>query len=342
MSLTTRCSTGLLPAIVVAAAACGSAAAQEIALSPNLANHLRGNLNVGLISGRVVAGGEFTGRSLNSSSESGDRREQLKVDLTGVTPSVDYELSTAAFRIVLELDDGRALRIRRLPQGEGQTKFLEFLQPAEGNITVVVGANPPERSWSFDSMWHLLVAEPELVRTEIEPLLRLLRPGWPLTSEGQAVEAALYRQIDVQRNYDRRAWTELVEKLRSPHYVERLEADRKLRDLGQVVVPYLQHLPTQHLDAEQAYRIRLIVRSQGGERGEDSPETVAAWLVADPEIWYALARRTEGPQRTRATVQLGLLLGEPVTLAPDATGEALQTQLAEIRALIDRLQPSAK
>lgn len=328
--------------LATAAIADGPAAAQEIALSPNLANHLRQNIHVGLSSGRVVARGEFSGRNLNWSTQSGERREQLKIDLTAGEPSIDYELSTADFRIVLKMEDGRALHIRRLPQAAGNTKFLELVQPAEGNLTIVMGENPPEKSWTFDSIWHLLIADPDLVRTEIEPLLRLLRPGWPLVSEGQAIEAALYKQVDAERSYDRQAWAALIEKLRSPHYVERLEADRQLRELGQVVVPYLQHLSPQQLDAEQAYRIRMIVRSHGTEHAEDSPDSAAAWLAADPEIWFALAGRTVGPQRVKAATQLGLLLGEPVELDPAARDETLRAQLAKIRGQIDRLHPAQK
>lgn len=342
MSLHFRSTAGVILSIVAVFAIDGPAAGQEIALSPSLANQLRHNLHVGLASGRVVAAGEFSGRSLNWSSQSGDRREQLKIDLTGGAPSLDYELSGPEFRIVVELDDGRALRIRRLPQGEGKTKFLELVQPADGELTIVVGENPPEKSGKFGSIWHLLVAEPELVHTDIEPLLRLLRPGWPLVSEGQAVEAALYRQVDAERSYDRQAWAVLVEKLRSPQYVERLKADRQLRELGKVVVPYLQHMSPQKLDAEQAYRIRMIVRSYGTENAEDSPETAAGWLSADPEIWYALSQRAVGPQRTKVAVQLGLLLGQPVELDPVASGAALQAQLVKIRGQIDRLQPPEK
>lgn len=331
----------LLLFAALASTRCNPVAGQEVALSPNLANQLRHNLHVVLASGRVVASGEFAGRSLNWSTQSGERREQLKIDLTGGNPSIDYELTTAEFRIVLEMDDGRALRIRRLPQAGGKAKFLEFMQPAEGNLTVVVGENPPEKSWTFRSVWHLLIAEPELVRTEIEPLLRLLRPGWPLASEGQAIEVALYKHVDTQHSYDRQAWAALVEKLRSPQYVERLEADRQLRELGRVVVPYLQNLPTLQLDAEQAYRIRMIVRSHGTEHAEDSPESAAAWLAADPEVWFALARRATGKQRTKAATQLGRLLGEPVELDPAASGPTLEAQLAKIRDRIDRLHPAS-
>jgi hypothetical protein len=264
----------------------------------------------------------------------------MTIDLNRQAPSIDYELTTSSFQVSLQLDDGNSLRIRRVPQGDGKVKYLELHQPAEGPITVTVGQNPPEKSWTADSLWHLVVAEPELVRTELEPLLRLMRPGWPLASEGQAIEQSLYKQVDVERNYDRQAWAELVDQLRSSNYADRLEADRRLRELGQVVVPYLRNLAASRLDAEQAYRIRMIVRRYGAGADEDTPDTAASWLAADPDIWVALAPRSVGPQRDKVRAQLSLILGEPVVLDSAAAGDTLQSQLAKIREQIHRLRES--
>lgn len=319
----------------------GGAVGQEVALSPNLANQFR-YVHVGMRSGRVTAASQFSGRSLNSSTQSDDRKEQLNIDLTGAAPSIHYELTTSGFKIVVQLDNGSELRIRRIPQGEGKTKYLEFHQPADGPITVTVGQNPPEKMSEFESVWHLLIAEPELARTEVEPLLRLLRPGWPLVSEGQAIEQSLYKQVDVERNYDRQAWSALVAQLRAEHYADRLLADRRLRELGQVVVPYLRNLAPSQLDAEQAYRIRMIVRRYGITSEEDSPDSAAAWLAADPEVWYGLASRAVGPQRTKVRSQLALILGEPVVLDADASGDGLAAQLGNLRRQIDRMQAAQK
>jgi hypothetical protein len=339
MARTARLLLVLVVAVVAFAAPSQPAPAQEIALSPNLANNLR-YIHVGMTSGRVKAVSQFPGRSLNSSTESQDRREKLTIDLNSAAPSIDYELSTSGFQVVLNLDDGNTLRIRRMPQGDGKTKYLEFHQPAEGPITVTIGQNPPEKTYSADSLWHLLVAEPEMARTELEPLLRLMRPGWPLASEGQAIEQSLYKQVDVERNYDRQAWAELVNQLRAANYADRIEADRRLRELGQVVVPYLRNLAVNRLDAEQAYRIRMIVRRYGAGADEDSPETAASWLAADPEIWLALAPRTTAAQRAKVRTQLALILGEPVVFDADASGETLKAQLAKIREQINRLRES--
>jgi len=325
----------------LATAAPSPTEAQEIALSPNLANQLRSILQVRMSAGRVTAGSQFNGRSMNSSTQSQDRQEKLAIDLTGNAPSIDYELSTQGFRVIVDMDEGNVLRILRTPQAEGTSKKFEFRQPSEGKLTVTVGENPPEKTYQADSVWHLAIAEPELTRTELEPLLRLLRPGWPLVSEATAIEQALFKQVDVTRGFDRQSWSVLVGQLRSPSYVERLEADRRLRELGQVVVPYLRNMSTAELDAEQNYRIRTIIRRYGSGATEDSPETASTWLAADPEVWYALAARADAKHRETARAQLALLLGEAVVLDADATGDALAAQLATIRKQIDRRQRAA-
>jgi hypothetical protein len=102
------------------------------------------------------------------------------------------------------------------------------------------------------------------------------------------------------------------------------------------VIPYLRNLDLRQLDAEQAFRIRMIVRSYGSDDDEDTPDAAADWLAADPEIWYSLAARAVGPQRTKVRTQLALILGEPVVLDDDTTGEKLQMQLAKIREQVSR------
>jgi hypothetical protein len=329
----------LLLAVVAGAVACDSAQSQEVMISPQLANHLH-SIHVGIRAGRIQASADHNGRTVEASTNAEDRHEKLTIDVTA-TPSLDYDLSTAGFRVIIDLDRGNELRIRRTPVGTGKLVPLEFHQPAEGKINVIVGQESARKQYVVDSMWHLLVIDPELVKADIEPLLRLLRPGWPLASSGLELEAALYRQVDVERRYDRQAWAALVEQLSGAKYVDRVEADQRLRELGSVVVPYLRNLAEKRLDAEQAYRIRMIVRSYGDQSDDDSIESAAQWLAADPEIWYALAKRAAEPQRSRVRTQLAQILGTPLELDPTASDEVWQTQLKKVREEIDRVQPAA-
>lgn len=323
-----------------AAQPAASLRADELQVSPNLANQLR-YVQVTMNAGRVAAAGTFSGRSLDSSSQTQERREKLRVDMNGESPSISYELTSPTMQVSLTVENGDTLRIRRTPVGDGKSTAIDIDQPSEGKITVAVGQGPQAKKYVVDSWWHLYAADPDFVRKEIEPLLRLLRPGWPVAASGQEVVDSLFRRVDAERNYDRQAWSKLVDQLRGQHYVDRIEADRSLRELGQIVIPYLRGLDEKRLDAEQLFRIRKIVQSYNGTVDDDSPDAAAQWLSADPEIWYALATRASAAQRTKVRAQLAVILGEPVVLDAEATGETLAKQLAAIRGQLDRIKSSS-
>ncbi|MGC3968615.1 MAG: hypothetical protein QM775_14905 [Pirellulales bacterium] len=282
-------------AAVAAWCVCGMAepaGAQQLQLSPQLQNNLR-FLHVGLTGGRVAATSSYTGRSFSSTSQSKDRQESLKVDMNGAGPAVDYQLTTDGFKVQVQLTAGNELHILRQPTSGSAAIPFELHQPAEGQVSVLIGAEKIDAP----SLWHVLLEKPELAKNEIEPMLRLLRPGWPLISQARAVEESLYKQVDANAKFDRKAWSQLVGKLASSKYLEREEADRQLRELGQAIVPFLKNLSPSQLDAEQMFRIRAISRRYETEENEDNPDAAAGWLAADPEIWYVLAGRADSSQR---------------------------------------------
>lgn len=330
-----------LAAFAVAATFCGGSArvaqAQLMELSPQLQGTLR-YIHVGMVAGRVTATAAFSGRSFTSNTQSEERQENLRVDMTGQAPGVDYQLTTKTFKVSVEMTNGNQLKITRAPVNGGPMKPLEFTQPAEGRITIKVGDGADAKTYEADSLWHLMTAEPDLAKNDLEPLLRLLRPGWSLSSITKSIEESLFKQAGNSTNFDRRAWGALVAQLGSVKYVDREDADRRLRELGQTVVPFLRNLNAGQLDPEQAYRIRVIVRRYQSDEKDDSPDTAAGWLAADPEIWYALAVRSPANRREVIREQLERILGEPTKLDADASGEKLTAQLAAIRGQIDRLK----
>jgi len=334
------CPTLILPAaLLICAAPAEPAAAQGVVqLNPQLQNNLR-YLQIGISTGRVRASSSYSGRNFSSTSQTNDRQESLRVDMNGAAPSIDYQLTSTTQRLSVELSGGAHLKIRRSPVGGGVKAFL-LDQPAEGKIVVTLG-EPVEKRYEADSIWQLFIAEPELAQAELEPLLRLLRPGWPLITQAKAVEEALYKQVDALGKFDRDTWARLVDQLGSSQYVEREEADRKLRELGRSVVPYLKNLNPQRLDAEQMFRIRGISRRFDSQDNDEQPETAATWLAADPEVWYALARRATPAQRPLIRTQLERILGESIVLDAEADGDKLAAQLKTIRDLLDRRKAEA-
>lgn len=328
-----------LIAACAAISSAGPAVAQEIAVGASFSNQLS-QIGVTMRNGRLIAAPQqFYNRNGTIKSDGADgRKEEMKLTTNGATVAVDYKLTTKAFQVHLNLDRGRELHIVRTP-GEG-AKFdhLEFHQPAEGKITVKIGANPVKRLLEFESIWHLMSAEPDLGTNDVEPLLRLLKSGLTLTVTARSIEELLFRKATTTFNVDRRLWRDLVEQLGGRTYIEREDAEYRLRELGKITVPYLRNLDPGRLDAEQRYRIRAILRRYATTELEDSPDAVADWLAADPEIWYALAKRSDSSQRTVIRAQLSMLLGEPIQLDAAVEGGELTRQLDTIRAQINAAQ----
>ena len=88
-------------------------------------------------------------------------------------------------------------------------------------------------------------------------------------------------------------WAQLVSQLSDSRYSRREAADRQLRAEGKSVLSYLEALRADELDFEQQHRIRGIRRWLTRGDDNDAPESIAAWLGADPRVWLALLNHTD-------------------------------------------------
>src|SRR5690606_37035964 len=191
-------------------------------------------------------------------------------------------------KLTIELTDGGEFSIRR-------TRLMpafafEFRQPPGKPLTLSVAVDGQETSLQGDSFWHLYLAEPELVRNELIPYLELLRPSWQLAATGAAVEDALVRNAQQPQAIDTRHWSELVEQLGSDSFSQRQRSERELYRIGQLVLPYLEELDPQAIDAEQTARVSTLVKNLSVNY-EDATDRVANWLAADRQVWLSLLDR---------------------------------------------------
>jgi hypothetical protein len=331
-----------LAAVVLFGVAAPQATAEDlVAMSSQLANNMM-SIQPTIQGGRVLAIPRYANRNMSSTSTAQERKEELRLDTVNGTANVQYRLTAKTLAVELNLTQGRDLKIRRIPQNESAVTTIEFHQPREGAVAVT-GAPPAPGGEAklgeprkFDSIWHLFVMEPEFARKEIEPLLGLLRSGWQLNILAQGVEEQLLTHAAGTRDFDRRRWAAMVAALASENFVDRESADRSLRELGRIIVPYLKNLDTSRLDAEQLHRVRAILRRYSGDDTEDSPATVADWLAGDPDIWVALAARSTPSQRATIRAQLSGLLEEAVVLEDTADATRLAEQVAAIRKQVER------
>ncbi len=207
---------------------------------------------------------------------------------------------------------------------------LDFEQESGVPLRLSLEGEQGKRQIEGDGFWQLYLADPELVRQHLVPLLEILRPGWQLASTGAAIEDALAQRTHDPRRGALARWAQWVERLASPKFADRESAQRQLTAAGPIVVPYLQGLDRRRLDAEQAARVRAIIEALSADN-EDSADRVATWLSGDEQVWLSLAGRSEPAKRLAAARQLALLLGEPPDFDPLADAAVRQAQLEHLR-----------
>ncbi len=305
---------------------------QDAVLAPSLLSKLQ-IVHYGIISGRIVAVSSHIGTSMTHSrpaDQATGRRERVSIDVqtTGL-PSVHYEMSSPREELMIEVVEADQLTIRRTAKDK-KLNSLEFQQPRRGDLVLSIGEGSQRTVMQAVSLWHLALAEPEVCRVELFPLLELLRPSWHLASLTGAIEESLSRWAVAHRVADRRVWQTWVESLGSPHFSERQAAERHLLDAGPAVLPFLEHFGRDLLDAEQRNRVRDLVALLDDDQ-EDTVDRVVTWLAADPEVWLSLLSRPDEARRRLAAQQLSQLLGSPVDFDAGAGAPIRADQLARLR-----------
>jgi hypothetical protein len=208
---------------------------------------------------------------------------------------------------------------------------VRFSQPAGRPLSLTVAGPDGQRIVRGDSFWHLYLAEPDWVGRHLTADLELLRPSWQLAATGWAIEEALVQRAQHPRPLDTKRWAGLVDRLASPEFAERQSAERELRRIGQVILPFLDALDRQNLDAEQASRIDALVDALSVNY-EDNADRIATWLAADQQVWLSLLTRREAVKRRVAARQLKALVGHPIEFDPAAAPAIRKAQIERLKA----------
>jgi hypothetical protein len=308
---------------------------------PNLSSRLS-SIHFYVYDGRLQAVANEPSVERDTSSDLGgtNRREKLIVSTNAdQDASIEYDLLTGDEILTANVVDGRQFTIsRRSKSADGVA--IEFNQPQDGPITLAVKENGNAREAKGATIWHLLIAEPELCGRCLIPLLEMFRPDWHLTETARSIAAQMLRTAGEFREDNLRAWDSLVADLASDRFAERQRAERELRAAGATVIPYLQGLDRRRLDFEQRSRIQHIIDSADND-DEDRAEGVASRLMADRQVWLVLLDRPDETTRRTAARALSYLSGEPVSFDPAAPAPVRQRQLDSLRKRIAAETPVA-
>lgn len=286
-----------------------------------------------IAAGRIESTADQPGfeREETSSVEPG-RHESWSVSTNNdEEASVKYDLTTDAEQISVNIDAGYDISISRHALGRSHSGAVDFRQPRVGPITLKVEQDGTTREVRGESVWYLLLAEPELCRRHLLPLLTMLRGDWQLVETAQAIESQMLRIAGEYRPENLRRWNRMVADLASDRYLVRQAAARQLRGEGATVIPFLQSLDRRQLDLEQASRIDTIVDIQADD-SDDTPDQEACQLMDNRALWLVLLSRPQESTRRTAARQLAFLLNAPsIHFDPAAAESVRQRQVAELR-----------
>jgi hypothetical protein len=231
-----------------------------------------------MMSGRIVGSSAYVGTNVRVPWAGPiHRRERLEIDIApSGPPSLQYELLTPEEHLTVVLAHANELSIRRVRSVDNHYA-VDFRQLPGEPLMLELEQAGAKRSWTAVSFWHLYIAEPEVVRGHLIPLLELLHPAWQLTASGASIEELLIERAQGRLQPDVQRWSRLVAALGSPRFSERQNAERELSKAGQAVVPYLQSLDRKQLDAEQAARVRTLIDTLSVGY-EDRADRIATWL----------------------------------------------------------------
>jgi hypothetical protein len=330
--------TALLAVWGVVSHGASAALGQQAPLNPGLTPLLR-YFELRVVSGRIVATSPHRDRRLESQSSGKDRRERLSATLSGDATTVSYEQTTTDWQLSFEVIDGAEVVLRRQSKEKDALKPLVFHQPQSGPISLRIGEGPEEQVYEAGNLWRLLVAEPEICREQLIPLVELLKPDWKLNQTALAAEQALYDSVRIMESGNLESWQALVRQLGDSKFSRRQAADRELRAQGRGAALFLMSIDWRPLDAEQQSRVRAMFddRPSGGQPAltggahADAPERIALWLVRDPRVWLKLLERDDEDQRRLAVAQLQRLLSAPLAFDPAAAPSVRDVQLAALR-----------
>ncbi len=313
----------------------GRVAADPVKVSPAIAARMR-SVRVEVVAGRIGLVSPRSRRSSTSTTRSGNRSERLTINTNGQRPTLQYDLTTPQERLKIRAGRDGRFEISYHALAETDNYTVEFSQRPNERLTLVVHGKFGSKELHADGLWQMQLSDPAACREHLNPLLELLRADWNLAASADAVEQLLLAQIVQGDASDRARWKELVAQLASDDFSRRRAADRQLREAGPAVVPFLQSLDRDQLDAEQWFRIRRMIASFTGGADEDTPESVVRRLAPDPRVWYLLLSRDDPAHREHAAARLSRLLGYAIDFDPTAD-EA--TRLRQIEQIGRRIVP---
>lgn len=231
--------------------------------------------------------------------------ESFQVSLDRGLASLHYSSCSTTETIHIHVARREQVDFDHTRLGSGQeTIQVRFIQEPDRPLRLTIRTNesaPVE--YTGKSLWHLLLAHPEICRAHLSVLLQTLMPQRNLDAEGDELRTRLLETDTDRSPITRQTVADLVTQMSAPEFRARQRASRELRTMGHAALAFLDDLEHSTLDPEQRWRVRAIHESIVAKL-TDSPDRLAAWLTNDESVWLAMLNDDDASCRAVAEAQL--------------------------------------
>jgi hypothetical protein len=219
--------------------------------------------------------------------------ESITVTSERGIPSLHYVFQTDEHHITLNVQHSGTVRMESWFPQSAERSILE--QPDFGMIIWRLARGDLSDRHQGATLMHLRHDDQESFDLHFGVLIQRLLRGQSLGVLSEAVGIAMLEQAGRGGTPSAVEIKDMVELLRSPRVTKRVLAHRQLISWGTPVLPVLQQLSPDELDAEQTARIRNICLRLR-PLVDDTPASLAKLLVNDKAYWDKIARKFDSPQ----------------------------------------------
>ncbi len=240
--------------------------------------------------------------------------ESITVTAKRGIPSMHYVCQTPEHHLTLSVQKAESLRIESWFPKSSERSVLD--QPASGMIKWTHSRGDLEDQYTGATLLHVRHSEPENFDLHFGFLIERLLRGQSLKSLSDSAEGIMIEELVGANSPGRDSILACVDQLRSKRRSARIAAERQLLVWGTPIVPTIQRIPPDDLDAEQQDRLRRILRRlRPGV--DDTPATLAKLLVNDHSYWTQIANRLSGEQLRLANDHLEQFGADPILVSAE-------------------------
>ncbi len=214
--------------------------------------------------------------------------ESITVTSERGVPSLHYALQTTEQQLTLNVQHAGKVRLESRLLKSGKRAIVQ--QPTFGMIRWSLFDDAQFDRRDGATLLHLREYDPESFDLHFGPLMACLLRGKSLSMLMDETSLAMVEQAHRGGTPSVAEIKEMVESLSAPTVVQRSYAHRQLLKWGTPVIPVLQTLWNDDLNAEQRARI-FDIRNRLRTFVDDTPASLAKLLVNDRSYWEVTAHR---------------------------------------------------